>query len=405
MSVKELTLTNSLNKELPAIYIGYLRDMTGECGFKESLEVCSIVAQMSTIPVVSMGIDGNVVKFTPSAEECWGWSAAEVLSDRIERLMPKSVGDQHQSYIDRYVKTGIKKVINATLRTEAIRKNGELFPINLAVREVPGNEYFNSIFIAFVEDLTAKDEDEIAIRVNKLLVATSTTPIIKIDTKGIILEMNNAACGLFGYEPASLEGENIKILVGVAHRSQHDGYLKSYLQTGVKKFLDQELVRTVYASHRDGEEMAVQVKIREVQLSLQPTQYVGYLDVDDCDQKYTAAKGKNDIIISLVDTPIIVINEKGLVVKMSEPAEAAFGFSQTELVGHSVKLIMPDEVAEVHDEKIEQYLTSRRRVMIGSKTDITAKAKSGYMFPAVITVHQIETEHGLYFVALLKAKD
>ena len=400
VSLKEIKLVDQRKKELPPVFIGYLRDLTSEEKSKEARAICNVITQLNTTPVVSIDVNGRVLKYTSAAEECFGWTASEILSEKIEMLMPPETAEKHQGYLNRYMETKEKKIIDKWTRLRALRKNGKSFSMKLMVREVPGNKYFTSTFIGFLEDMTTEDGAELTIKLNAALVSGSPVAIVKITQQGIIKEANTSAAALFGYEASELLNENVKRLVSIEHREKHDGYLANYLQTGVKKVIGTQ--RQLVGCKADGTEIALTVKIREMLLKMQPPEYIGYLAPADTVAKYDEVMHRNKLTLDILDTPVLVINEKGIVVKMSPPAENALGFTAQELVGSPVNAIMPPDVAEIHDEKLQRYLKTRKPVMIGSRTEVVAQAKSGYQFPAIVQVQQIDTTHSMYFVGILK---
>lgn len=69
------------------------------------------------------------------------------------------------------------------------------------------------------------------------LLDAAVDAIIVIDNEGTILVVNPAATRLFGYEKDEVLGRNVKMLMPHADRSQHDGYLRRYLETGERKII------------------------------------------------------------------------------------------------------------------------------------------------------------------------
>lgn len=57
-------------------------------------------------------------------------------------------------------------------------------------------------------------------------------PMISIDAYGTVLAANGSVERVFGWRPNELIGKNIKLLMPEPHRSQHDGYLAKYRETG-----------------------------------------------------------------------------------------------------------------------------------------------------------------------------
>jgi PAS domain S-box-containing protein len=59
----------------------------------------------------------------------------------------------------------------------------------------------------------------------------------QIDTKGIIQKYNESAAQTFGYSKEEAIGQNIKMLMPPDVADKHDGYLRRYVETGVKHII------------------------------------------------------------------------------------------------------------------------------------------------------------------------
>lgn len=90
---------------------------------------------------------GIIESFNTGAEKQFNYSKDEVIGKNVSILMPKKHAENHNTYINNYMETGIKKIIGQGRELEAKRKDGSTFPIFLSVTELnlSGDRYFTGI--------------------------------------------------------------------------------------------------------------------------------------------------------------------------------------------------------------------------------------------------------------------
>ena len=91
---------------------------------------------------------------------------------------------------------------------------------------------------------------------------------IMIDAYGTISLFNNACKRLFGYSSDEVIGENVKMLMPQPYQREHDGYLKAYAETGMKKIIG--IGREVKGLKKDGTEFPMDLSIAETILNGKP---------------------------------------------------------------------------------------------------------------------------------------
>jgi PAS domain S-box-containing protein len=104
--------------------------------------------------VITIGEHGIIQSFSPSDEKLFGYAAGEIIGHNVKMLMPESHRARHDGYLERFRRTGEKRMIGIGREVEAQRKDGTVFRIHLAVADVQLDD--THIFSAFIHDLSRR---------------------------------------------------------------------------------------------------------------------------------------------------------------------------------------------------------------------------------------------------------
>ncbi|KAF0981085.1 hypothetical protein FDP41_012873 [Naegleria fowleri] len=121
---------------------------------QQSFQFHSAVTQLSTIPIVAIDCLSIVQTWNPAAEHVFGIKASEILGSSLTIIMPEEIAINHNSYVERYVRTGIKRVVDKIRVVNGKRKTGEIFPVELKITEIKDDKD-QRVFLGFARDMTA----------------------------------------------------------------------------------------------------------------------------------------------------------------------------------------------------------------------------------------------------------
>jgi PAS domain S-box-containing protein len=112
--------------------------------------------------IVVIDARGIVASVNPACEKLFGYTAAELVGENVHELMPSPYREEHDGYIQNYLRTGEKKIIGLGREVEGRRKDGTTFPMDLAVSEVRVGEH--RVFAGTIRDITGRKLAERALK-------------------------------------------------------------------------------------------------------------------------------------------------------------------------------------------------------------------------------------------------
>jgi len=125
--------------------------------------------------ILSIDEGGIIQLINPAAERLFGYHANEVIGKNVKMLMPSPFQEEHDGYIDRYLATGVRKIIGIGREVVGLRKDGSTFPMDLSVAEARlGGE---RIFLGIVRDISERKRSEALLRESKEKLEVAVTEL------------------------------------------------------------------------------------------------------------------------------------------------------------------------------------------------------------------------------------
>lgn len=108
--------------------------------------------------IITIDSHGFIESINPAAQALFGYSADELVGRNVSVLMPEPDRSAHDGYLAQYERTGQSKIVGIGRELLAQRKDGNVFPIELAVSEmdIEGRH----MFAGFVRDISERKEFE-----------------------------------------------------------------------------------------------------------------------------------------------------------------------------------------------------------------------------------------------------
>jgi PAS domain S-box-containing protein len=193
----------------------------------------------------------------------------------------------------------------------------------------------------------------------------------KVDSLGRILNMNPAACRIYGYTYDEIVGRNIDTLVPEPFSSNHDMYLRRYVDSGVGSVINH--TRVLFAAHKSGNIVPVVVNVRPI------------LGED------AGVEGFDDSIAFIgvlnemqTEDNYLFVNEDGLVVQSTRGAITMFS-----------ELAANDHNVSIHDILDEEYGAIREQAMTATGASVMHDM-DGDRYELRVWIDHIDL-HGLEF--------
>jgi PAS domain S-box-containing protein len=342
--------------------------------------------------VITINTEGTIESYNAACTRLFGYTAAEVIGQNLNMLIPAPDRGRHNGYIDAYLRTGHAKVIGTGRELMARRKDGNVFPIHLAVSEfrLAGARHFSGI----VRDITQQRREE-AIRAQLLdelrrsnaelteanaakelswaLVASSNDAIVSKTIDGIVTSWNPAAETLFGYASAEMIGESLTRLFPPDRRDEETQILQRIRAGGTVDHF--ETVRR----RKDGTLVPVSVNISPIKDAAGALIGASKIARDITDQ--IAAKAASERLLARLTDSNTELERFAYVAShdMQEPVRMVMNFSQ----------IVAAEYGDMLDETGRQYLgiitgsATRMRDMVSDLLDYAKLGRESMNFTAV----------------------
>jgi two-component system sensor kinase FixL len=107
-------------------------------------------------------------------------------------------------------------------------------------------------------------------------------------------------------------------------------------------------------------------------------------------------------ILATVPDAMVIIDERGNIQSFSTTAKRLFGFTEDEVQGRNVNMLMPPPYRQEHDGYLQRYLTTGERHIIGVGRVVVGQRKDGSTFPMELSVGEVALEGKRQFIGFVR---
>lgn len=225
------------------------------------------------------------------------------------------------------------------------------------------------------------------------ILSASRDPMLVCDAAGVIVRANPPLASLFGWPFEELIGEPVEVLVPADVRG-HCGEHARVMGSG--RFM---------AVDRAGQEFPVELSLSLLETGEGSLTLATVHDVRarvGAEQALRDSEARMSAVFETAADGIITIDERGLIERVNPAAERMFGYTEQEVAGRNVSVLMPSPDRERHDGYLRHYLRTGERRIIGIGREVHGLRKDGMLFPMELAVTEMRIGDARMFTGLVR---
>lgn len=248
----------------------------------------------------------------------------------------------------------------------------------------------------------ADEAKELADELNLLIDGVAGYAIYMLDPEGRVTIWNKSAERLKGWNAQEVVGKPSALF-----------YPSAAVADG-KPARDLEMARSAgrldiedWRVRKDGSEFLAHVTITALYDASGTLRGFGKVIRDVTEQRawerqLSASANQFRSILATVPDAMIVIDDTGKILSFSAAAERLFGFSEGEVRGQNIRMLMPSPDREQHDGYIERYLATGQPRIIGTGRIVVGERRDGSTFPMELAVGEAITDGERIFTGFIR---
>ncbi len=114
------------------------------------------ISRTATDSIIISDENSQIIFANKKTYEIFGYKEGELTGLNMEILMPPGYREGHKAGLERYINSGVPKIIGHTIEIEGLRKDGSIFPLELSLSSWKENN--NYFFSGIIRDITRRKQ-------------------------------------------------------------------------------------------------------------------------------------------------------------------------------------------------------------------------------------------------------
>lgn len=354
------------------------------------------IAHVIPVKISIIDLDGRFVYLNDTYVRWLGIERDLLLNQKVTDIVrPQS--DMDCVEIIREVYKSGRQALDLIL----VHPDSSLRVVHLELVPNPGNK---TVF-SFLRDITAERTSATNEAKFKALFDTASEGVIVMNEQGVITAFNRAAELQFGWKAEEVIGRDVTMLMPPSYATNHSRFVARYMETGEAKVIGDSAGIEAVCVRKDGSSFPSSIAVAEF-VSEGVHYFTGIVrDITEHKKYETQILAERARLEAVVDTAvdtIIVIDEIGTIESINRAGVSAFGYSEVELKGQNIKLLMPQSYAAKHDSYLKRYRDTGQRHIIGDSVEGEGLRRDGTVFPCELAVAEFVAGGKRFFTGIIR---
>ena len=125
-------------------------------------------------------------------------------------------------------------------------------------------------------------------------------------------------------------------------------------------------------------------------------------ELEVCKYEFISIQERYNRLIESAPDALVFVNSRGKIVLVNAQLEKMFGYSEVELIGKDLEILIPERFRKAHQKNVLNFFSHPRARPMGTNLEISGLRKDGSEFPADISLSPLQTDEGLFATGAIR---